>query len=97
MRMALMAVVGMIAAATPACAQNRHNYDALENRRLDEVQQQRADDQRITAARARAKPAMPSEAEKKAAAWRADHLSCVTSKGRTAAQYAAECRSTAPP
>ena len=90
MRLAGLAVLGLIAAAAPACAQNRHNYDAIENRRLDEIEQQRADDARI--AHAAARPKAPSEADKKAAAWRADHLTCISRKGRTRAQFKAECR-----
>jgi hypothetical protein len=44
--------------------------------------------QRLVARR----PADPdAQAEKRAAAWRADHLTCANRKGRTAAQYAREC------
>jgi hypothetical protein len=89
MRLAWLVVLGVMAAA-PVCAQNRHNYDAIENRRLDEIEQQRADNIRL--ARPRPKPKAPTEAEKKAIAWRADHLTCADPKGRTAAQYAAECK-----
>ena len=34
----------------------------------------------------------PTTEEKRAAAWRADHLTCANSKGRTRAQFEAECR-----
>jgi hypothetical protein len=74
MRLAWLVVLGVMAAA-PVCAQNRHNYDAIENRRLDEIEQQRADNIRL--ARPRPKPKAPTEADP---------------KGRTAAQYAAECK-----
>lgn len=39
------------------------------------------------------KPADPA-AEKRAAAWRADHLTCASRKGRTRAQFQAECKPT---
>ena len=38
----------------------------------------------------------PTPAEKRAAAWRADHLTCASQKGRTRAQFEAECRPPAP-
>ena len=34
----------------------------------------------------------PTEAEKRAAAWRADHLTCASAKGRTREQFEAECK-----
>ncbi|MFL5296838.1 MAG: hypothetical protein ACJ798_10705 [Phenylobacterium sp.] len=37
--------------------------------------------------------APPTEAEKRAAAWRADHLTCASRKGRSREQFEAECRS----
>jgi hypothetical protein len=81
----LMAVI-----AAPAGAQPHHNYDALENRRLDQIAQDEID-KRI-AARAAAKSAPQTEAEKDAARWRADHLTCANRKGRTRAQFDAECK-----
>jgi len=41
---------------------------------------------------ARKSAAPPTPEEKRAAAWRADHLTCANSKGRTRAQFEAECR-----
>ena len=89
MRLAGLVILGLMAAA-PARAQPRHNYDAIEQRRLDQITEQQADNHRLAVARPPDKPA--TETEKDAAKWRADHLTCASPKGRTRAQYAAECR-----
>jgi len=93
MRLTWFAVFAAMA-ATPVAAQYHGDLEAREMRHLDEVEAQRADNARIARA---AKPRPPTEADKKAAAWRADHLTCASKKGRTAAQYAAECKPTANP
>ncbi len=93
MRLAGLVILGLIA-ATPACAQYHGDIAAREQMHLDEVEAQRADNAAIARA---TKPRPPTEADKKAAAWRADHLTCASKKGRTAAQYAAECKPTATP
>ena len=88
MRLTWLLVLGVMAAA-PACAQHHPNFEALENRHLNEFEAQRADEASIARA---AKPKPPTEADKKAVAWRADHLTCATHRGRSAAQFAAECK-----
>ena len=90
MRLTWLLVLGVMVAA-PACAQYHPNLEALENRHLSEVEAQRADDASIARAH---KPKPPTEADKKAAAWRADHLTCASRKGRTAEQFSAECKPT---
>jgi len=90
---AWLAVLAVMAAGA-AHAQYHPNLEALENRHLNEVEAQRADDASIARAH---KPKPPTEADKKAAAWRADHLTCASKKGRTAAQFAAECKPAANP
>jgi hypothetical protein len=82
-------LVLVVMAAGRASAQYHPNLEALENRHLNEVEQQRADEASIARAH---KPRPPTEADRKAAAWRADHLTCASKKGRSPAQYAAECK-----
>ena len=97
MRLGWFLSVGLVigAVAAPACAQNRRNYDAMEQRHLDDIAQREADN-RSAATRPPPRRAPPTEAEKRAAAWRADHLTCASRKGRTRAQFVAECAAVAP-
>jgi hypothetical protein len=80
-----------LAMAGPNGLQTLHNPSAEQNR-----QDQMMDRLNIPASEALPAPRRPAgpptEAEKKAAAWRADHLSCASRKGRGPAQYAAECK-----
>ena len=98
MRLRWLLSVGLLigSAAAPACAQNRHNYDAIEQRHLDDIAQREADN-RSAAPKPAPRRAPLTEAEKRAAAQRADHLTCASRKGRTRVQFEAKCGAVAPP
>ena len=97
MRLGWLLSIGLAigAVASPARAQNRHNYDAIEQRHLDDIAQREADN-RAAGAKPAPRRAPLTEAEKRAAAERADHLTCASPRGRTRAQFATECAAVAP-
>ena len=97
MRLGWFLGVGLVisALAAPACAQNRHNYDAIEQRHLDDIAQREADN-RAAAVKSPPRTTPLTEAEKRAAAQRADRLTCASRRGRTQVQFATECKAAGP-
>ena len=97
MRLGWLLSIGLAigAVASPARAQNRHNYDAIEQRHLDDIAQREADN-RAAGTKPAPRRAPPTEADKRAAAERADHLTCTSRRGRTRSQFATECGAVAP-
>ncbi|WP_309604716.1 hypothetical protein [Phenylobacterium sp.] len=98
MRLGWLVGIGLAisaAAPAPARAQNRHNYDAIEQRHLDDIVQREIDN-RLAAAKPAPRRTPLTEAEKRAAAQRADHLTCASRRGRTRTQFEAECGAAAP-
>jgi len=86
----------LAAALMAAAASGPNGLQVLHSPSAEQTQQQ-AMVQRLGAvdvtATPPARPADPnSPAEKRAAAWRADHLTCASMKGRTRAQFEAECK-----
>ena len=72
-----------------------NGLQALHNPQTEHTQQQLIVDRlggTIDAVPAPKPPDPNSPAEKRAAAWRADHLTCASRKGRTRAQFEAECK-----
>jgi hypothetical protein len=71
-----------------------NGLQALHNPQTEQTQQQ-VMVQRLGAFDVVPEPSRPADpnapAQKRAAAWRADHLSCSSRRGRTADQYRAEC------
>jgi hypothetical protein len=76
-----------------------NGLQALHNPQTEHTQQQlmvdRLSSTDAAAAAPRKSAGPPTPDEKRAAAWRADHLTCANSKGRTRAQFEAECRAAA--
>jgi hypothetical protein len=86
----LAAALMTAAAAGPNGLQVLHSPSAEQTQQQAMVQRLGASE--VTPA-SPPRPADPnSPAEKRAAAWRADHLTCASSKGRTRAQFEAECK-----
>jgi hypothetical protein len=87
--MSAPAIILALALAGPDGLQVLHGTAAEINQQNQMIERLRAQD--TGPARPRAPAAPPGLDDRSAVAWRADHLTCASRKGRTARQYQAEC------